>query len=363
MSLTVGVIGLGMMGRTHLDAYAKLTNARVIAIADANLARLGGAESAAGNIKGQAQGAFDLSNVTRYASGEELIRDPDVQVVDICVWTHLHANLVELALAAGKHVLIEKPLTRTVEEAQRVVNAARNAKSMIMPAMCLRFWPAWEWLHDEVVVKQRFGKVLSADFRREASHPGGPFYSNGAQCGGALLDLHIHDVDFIHYCFGIPAAVTSSGYSSVSGEPDHVATQYHYMSADAPSIVTATGSWCYSPGFDFNMRFTINCERATVVYDLQAAEPLVVCAEGRRTAVALDATMGYEREIRYFIDQISAGQRPDRVTVEQAGSALCTIRAERESLNQRQRVSVQVPTEFRDNAASIAQRATASVVH
>jgi predicted dehydrogenase len=355
MRTTIGVIGLGMMGRTHLDAYAKLPNAHVVAIADANAARLAGNEQAQGNIKGQAQGGFDMSQVKRYATGEELIRDPTIQVVDICVWTQLHAELVEQALAAGKHVLVEKPLTRTIDQAQRVVRAARSATTSIMPAMCLRFWPAWEFLREEVVVKRRFGKVLSADFRREAAHPGTPFYSDGAQCGGALLDLHIHDVDFIHHCFGVPSAVTSSGYAQVSGEPDHVSTQYHFSGADAPAIVTATGAWCYGAGYDFNMRYTVNCERATIVYDMQAADPLVICAEGKRTPVAVDPAMGYEREIRYFLDRIANNQRPDRVTVEQAAATLCTIFAERDSIRLQQRVTVQVPSEFREQTAAAAR--------
>ena len=53
--------------------------------------------------------------------------------------------------------------------------------------------------------------MLSASFRRVASHPGGPFYSDGARCGGAALDLHIHDTDFVQYCFGMPTSVTSFG--------------------------------------------------------------------------------------------------------------------------------------------------------
>lgn len=354
MRTTVGIIGLGMMGRTHLDAYAKIPNAHVVAIADSNVDRLAGNEKAQGNISGQAQGSADLAQVKCYSNGADLIRDPAIQVIDICVWTQLHAELVEQALAAGKHVLIEKPLTRTLDQAQRVVRAARNAKSFIMPAMCLRFWPAWEFLHNEVVTQQRYGKVLSADFRREASHPGSAFYRDGAQCGGALLDLHIHDVDFIHHCFGIPTAVTSSGYSTVSGEPDHVATQYHFSGADAPKIVTATGSWCYASGYDFNMRFTVNCQRATIVYDLQAKDQLVVCADGKRTPIVCDPAMGYERELRYFIDKISANQRPDRVTVEQAAATLCTIDAERESIRRGSRVTVQVPAELRDHVVMAA---------
>src|SRR5215218_9414997 len=225
--INVGVIGLGMMGQTHLDAYAKRADVTVVAISDKDPDRLSGKTRAVGNVEGQAQGGFDLAKAKGYAEGMDLIKDKAVDVVDICLATPLHVEYAIAALKKGKHVLVEKPLARTGKDAQKLANAAAKAKGMSMCAMCMRFWPGWTWLKDAVDQKT-YGPVYSANFKRLASMPPGAFYANGELSGGAILDLHLHDTDFVQFVFGKPAAVFTQGYTKTSGQLDHVVTNYLY---------------------------------------------------------------------------------------------------------------------------------------
>ncbi len=314
--LNVGVIGIGMMGSTHLDAYAKARGARVTAVADLIEERREGRSVTAGNVKGQSQGGVNFARFRKYDEGMRLIADPDIDVVDICLPTPLHARYAIAALKAGKHVLTEKPFALNGAEAARLVAAARHAKPMLMCAMCMRFWPAWAWLKDTVAAGT-YGRVLSAHFRRVASHPGGPFYSDGDACGGAILDLHIHDTDFVQYCFGKPDAVFTRGYSRITNRLDHVTTQYLYRRIP---LVVAEGGWAMTPGFGFQMQYTVNFERGTAVFDLAAQDQLTLVAGGKRTAVKVKAGIGYQHEIAYFVDCIRRGVRPR--TVEPASAAL-----------------------------------------
>jgi len=107
--------------------------------------------------------------------------------------------------------------------------------------MCLRFSPEWVWLQ-KAIRTGTYGQVLAARFRRVAEPPawGQKNFFNGAESGGGLFDLHIHDTDFVQYCFGRPEAVFSTGYSKMSGAIDHVVTQYQFASGP---IVHAEGSW------------------------------------------------------------------------------------------------------------------------
>jgi predicted dehydrogenase len=337
--LSVGVIGLGMMGQTHLDIYAKLPGVRVAAVADQDPANLSGEKKAGGNIEGQAQGGFDVTapDVKKYRDGLELIADPDIDIVDVCVPTPGHLPLGLASLEAGKHTLIEKPLARTVEQALQLAKAAERAweqhRVVSMCAMCMRFWPGWDWLA-EAVADQRFGPVRAATFRRVAPFPGGPFYANGEASGGAVLDLHIHDLDFIRHCFfkhADPAslAIDRRGYTKVTGQPDHVLTTFEVppgtpgVSDDA--LIFAEGGWVMADSFPFTMQYTVNFENATATFDLARGDRSVhLHQDGSTTEVDLPraGTMGYEHELAYFIDRVRQGQPADRVTLRDAAASV-----------------------------------------
>ena len=326
--LNVGVIGLGMMGATHLDAYARLRGVKVVAVADLIEERREGRTVVGGNVKGQSQGGIDFAAFRKYDEGMKLVADPDLDIVDICLPTPLHARYALAALKAGKHVLTEKPFARTGREADRLSEAAGDARSMLMCAMCMRFWPAWAWLK-EVVDRKAYGRVLAAQFRRVTSHPPGDFYRDGDACGGAILDLHIHDTDFIQYCFGKPDAVYSRGYAKHTGRIDHVVTQYLYGSIP---LVVAEGGWAMAPGFGFQMQYTVNFHKATVVFDLAAQDPLRVIEGGKSRPVRVKAGMGYQHEIAYFVRCVRTGTRPRAVEPASAALSVRIVEAEARSI-------------------------------
>src|SRR3954471_18804604 len=264
----------------------------------------------------------------------DLIADKSVDVVDICLATPLHVEYAIAALKKGKHVLVEKPLARTAKDAQKLAKAAAKAKGLSMCAMCMRFWPGWTWLK-EAVDRRTYGRVLSASFRRLATMPSGAFYANGEQSGGAILDLHIHDTDFVQFLFGPPAAVSSRGYTKTSGAIDHILTHYLYdgaEGADAPPLVTAEGTWAMAAPYEFRMQYMVNFDQATAVFDLLAPEHLSLYRNGQKEAVALDARMGYELEIAYFLDCIAKGEKPSVVTIQDAADAMKLIEAEEKSV-------------------------------
>jgi predicted dehydrogenase len=328
--IKVGVVGIGTMGRTHLDAYARCASAaEVVALADIVPDRLTGAAKVTGNIPGQAAGTLRSKSLHLYDEGMKLIADPQVELVDICLTTPLHVEYALAALKAGKHVMVEKPVARTSDDAAKLVAAARKAPTFAMCGLCMRFWPGWTWLK-AAADKNTYGPVRSAYFRRLSSAPGGPFYTSGKLAGGAILDLHIHDTDFVHYCFGLPRAVRSIGYRKTTSAIDHVVT--HYDFGRSGPMVVGEGGWAMADGFGFQMHYTVNFENATAVFNFDAGNKLTLSEKGKSRAVPLPADMGYQHEIAYFLGCIAAGQRPTTVTLESAATALRIIEAEQKSI-------------------------------
>ena len=327
--IKVGVIGLGMMGTTHLDVYSKRDDVEVVAISDIDPDRLHGRAMAAGNIEGQAEGQFDFDKVKKYDEGKKLLRNKQLDLIDVCLRTPQHMDFGRRVLRSGRHLMVEKPLARTARDAMKLVVESEKAIGFTMVGQCMRFWPEWVWLK-QAIDEKRYGKVMSAQFRRVSDHPGGPFYTDGDACGGALLDLHVHDTDFVHFCFGIPTGVNSIGYSKITNKIDHVVTQYIY---DDVPLVVAEGGWAMADGFGFHMQYTINFERATAQYDMDAEDSLVLIEPGQDPK-PIDAGpgMGYEHEIDYFINCIKSGQRPTTVTPNEAAISVKIAEAEQKSV-------------------------------
>ncbi len=134
----VGLLGLGVMGRRHLDAYRSLPGVEVLTRTSARFAHLQDPD----------------------ALYEAMIADPELDALDICLPTALHAPLTIAALDAGKHVLCEKPMALTVEACGRMLEAGKRNKGVLMVAHVLRFWPAYRVLHDAVAQGHLWGCSL-----------------------------------------------------------------------------------------------------------------------------------------------------------------------------------------------------------
>lgn len=328
--INVGVIGLGFMGQTHIKAYAAaneagFTNA-LAAVCDRDEGRLSGRIESAGNIDTGTddERLFDPASLQAYTEPSALLADASVELVSICTHTETHADLAIAALEAGKHVLIEKPVAVTSEQVQRVADAARASDRVCMPAMCIRYWPEWAWIKTKIE-DGSLGKVRSATFHRLGSAPawGGGFYADLERCGGALVDLHIHDADFVRWCFGEPEQVCSTG------SLEHVTTLYKF--ASGPQHVVAEGGWGHDPAFGFLMRYLVVFEQATISYNSSKDDPFMIHREGATTPIIVDPITGYDGQIRHLIAALGAGEKP-QTTIDDAIGVARLLEAERRSL-------------------------------
>lgn len=327
--ISIGIVGMGFMGQTHLKSFqsihASTGAARVVAVADRDPARRSGASTASGNLVTTGTGAADpFDGVRGYATPQELLADPEVQAVSVCTPTDSHAEVAIAALKAGKHVLIEKPVALDLESVRAIEQAAKSAGRVCMPAMCMRFWPGWTWLK-EAVSSRRYGNVLSASFTRIGSRPSWApeFYLDPTRSGGAMFDLHVHDVDVIYWLFGMPESVCATG------DAFGVSAVYRY-GAGGPGRVAATGAWLTPQGFPFRMQFLVEFEAAIADWDLTRTPTLRVVEGGKVQDVDVGAGAGYEPEAVEFVAAVQEARQP-RTTLDDAAAVTRIILAERES--------------------------------
>ena len=331
--IRVGLAGLGFMGQQHFMIYREMDEVDLVAVCDKQPERVSeSAESVGGNI-GEAE-ALDLSDQARYESFEEMLGSEELDLVDICTPTHLHAEMTVAAVEAGCHVVCEKPMARTVEQCDTMIEAAEAAGKMLFIAQCIRFWPEYEVLA-QMVADGELGEITSARFVRQSPTPG--WASEGwlmdpELSGGALLDLHIHDVDFVLSVFGTPEAVLARGANIVSeGSPvDHVDTSYLY--AEGP-VCTVQGGWVMPDSYPFEMGFQVLGTEGLLEFSVNN-DPMLrfYPFDGQPMTPEYEPGTGYENELAYFVSCVESGNTPARVTPESARESVRIITAEAASI-------------------------------
>jgi UDP-N-acetylglucosamine 3-dehydrogenase len=210
--MKVGIVGAGDIGRAHANAFAAQHGIQVAIARGTNPSR---ADQLAADVGCEV--ALDFA---------ALLSDPAVAGVVICVPNDLHVDYVCQAAAAGKHVLCEKPIALTLDDAHRAASCASAAGVSLAVGHCLRFWDVYRTARD-VVRSGRLGRLLSLSCRRalpllRTVRGAFDWRHDGSRSGGAVIDLQVHDLDFIRWTLGPEVALSSSGLRSASGTFDHV---------------------------------------------------------------------------------------------------------------------------------------------
>ncbi len=306
--IKVGIIGLGGMGGVHFSAYQANSQAQIVAVCDVDEAKLQGGGTQL-NIGGGAK--IDLSGVKTYSSADELLNDADVQLVDICLPTSLHAQHAIKALAAGKHVFCEKPIALTTDEAAQMAAAQESSGQQLMIGHCLRYWPQYLKAH-EIIESGEHGKVVYARFHRSGATPTWSWdgwLQDGARSGGAVLDMHIHDVDTAIWWFGVPVEIRAAGYV-VNDLPMSVDATWHYKNGP---LVYLHGSWDDNGG-PFRMSYKVVLEKATIEWDSSKSDAVLLHKNGETQEFTVSAESAYQAEIDDFVACLSENRPMTRIT-------------------------------------------------
>ena len=219
--LNVGVIGAGSISALHLQSYQKNERVNLYAVCDLNEERA--------NTKAKTYGAAKV-----YTDYHELLADPQVEAVSICTWNNSHAEIAIAALDAGKNVLVEKPLCKTVEEALKVQEAVKRSGKLLQVGFVRRYASNTK-LIKEFIDAGDIGEVYyaKASCLRRLGNPGGWFADKERSGGGPLIDLGVHVIDLCWYLMGKPKVTSVCGntYSKL-GNRSNINNLSFYQASD-----------------------------------------------------------------------------------------------------------------------------------
>lgn len=307
--LKVGLIGCGFMGAMHANCYKNIEGVEVVAFADIR--------------KEKAEELSAGTNATIYGDGKELIANANVDIIDICLPTFLHAEYAMLAMEKVKYVFVEKPVALTVEEGKAMLAKSKDTGAQVQVGQVIRFWDEYVELK-KIVESGVYGKVINANFRRLSPRPDWGWNNwllNYKLSGGAGQDLHIHDVDYVLSVFGQPKNFYS--VKNVNGEKNsYVNTIMQYDDF----VVSVEGTWDLPANYPFTATFRVVFENAVVenaggkfmLYTKDGAseikmdkKELVGGVEGGN----ISDLGGYYNELVYFTDKAKKGEKIDKATL------------------------------------------------
>lgn len=310
--LAFGICGLGFMGRTMFAHLHDHPRARVVAVcARSEASRSGDWRDALGNLAAAGGRRFDLTGVATYDDVGALIGDERVEAVAVALPTPLHADVSVAALRAGRHVICEKPMALRLRDCDRMILTAEATGRTLMIGQCIRFWPQYERIQ-RLAADGALGAVRFATLKRLASPPGystDNWLMDHRQSGGAIFDLHVHDVDFAQQMLGIPDAIQARGGVGPSGGIDHVVALWTY--ADG-RYALLEGGWVHHPPWPFEMQITVHGTRGTLDWSLRRGPRVARFDGGAVHEVEVADANGWQRELDYFIDRVLAGAPVER---------------------------------------------------
>lgn len=315
--LKIGLIGCGFMGTMHANCYKNLPGVELAAVADIRA--------------GKAQELARGTNAAIYADGKDLIANAQVDAIDICLPTYLHAEYALLAMDKVHYLMVEKPVTLTVAESEALMKKCAQTGCQVQVGQVIRFWDEYVALR-EMVNSGKYGKVINANFRRISPTPDwgwNNWLHDVSLSGGAAQDLHIHDVDYVLSLFGEPKALHSVRNSQ--GEPNsYVNTLMQYEDF----AVGVEGTWDLPGCHPFQATFRVVFENAVVendggkfmCYTAQGAQEIVIeklelAGEGG-TQGNISELGGYFNELLYFTQQAVAGAPIAQASLADAAASL-----------------------------------------
>jgi len=334
----VGILGAGFMGSMHATVYTQFPDVKVAGIADV-----------------RAEKARSLAEKVRsipYYTPEDLLKKEDITVIDICLPTFLHREYVVKAASLGKDIICEKPIALTVEEAEEMIKVCAEKKVRFMVAQVLRFWPEYRFLK-EAYDRKKYGQLRSIWCQRLSAPPTWGWQNwllTGERSGGALVDLHIHDTDFLLYLTGCkPEKITSSGRKD-NGAYTHIFTTFVFPQ----NLVCQTeGGWDLPANFPFVMAYTAVFDKAVVEFNSRNSPSLTVYeASGKierpifetKKANGTEGNIsdlgGYYFELRYFIEHVVHNKPFGVITPEQARDSLEIVLLEKKSADTGQSITL-----------------------
>ena len=300
MPLEIGIAGAGFMGQKHALSYANIDDTAITAVATPS--------GPDGFVT-----AHELDRAETFTDTTELLSNANIDVLDVCTPTDTHLDIVRSATEVGVDVFLEKPIAGSLTDAQEIRRLVAESDSTLMVGHVVRFFPEYRAARDTDI-----GTPGVARARRLSPFPGwgsDGWYENRDRSGGVFLDLAIHDLDYLRWCWGEVEEVFARCHRKPHAEHGFVTLRF---ANGAVGYVEA--SWAQPDSRELTTELELSGDAGLVEFDSATPEPYRLWTDGG-AEIESSRTDPYRRELAHFVECIETDTEPD-VTVEDAIMAL-----------------------------------------
>lgn len=318
--MRVAIVGVGGMGTHHFNIHRNMNDTTLVAACDLNIDQL----------KDKARG----TEIHLYTDYYEMLEKEKPDVVDVSTPTYLHAEHAIAAMRAGAHVICEKPMALSTEQAQQIISVSKQTGKTFMAAHVVRFMGAYAYL-ENVIRSKKYGAPLKIYMRRIS---GTPLWSydgwmlDKERSGHVCLDLMIHDIDFMQNIFGLPLDISGAQYE-MNKLTNYISANYIY---NGFSVSIESGWFKTNIPFDADYYAIfeegyVKLKDGTIIdngntVDLDRRDVI------ENTGINISNADGYAQEIRHFIDCIKNGTSPS-ITPESSAQSVALVEKTLKKLN------------------------------
>lgn len=294
----IGIVGAGFIAEKHAAGINDFNNIILTAVADIDALKR--------NTFAEKYGC------AAFATMEDMLNANIVDILVLCVPTHLHVQFALNAIRYGIPFLLEKPIAMDSRDAQTIVTAASEAGITMMVGQSLRFKAEYATC-TQLYREKKLGRIKLVYAARLGQRPSwGAWYNDPKKSGGVLYNITLHDVDYLYSLFGMPNNVYAVG----NGAEDVIAT-LHYANGMSALVDTSA---MMSPGYPFTMHLRMDGDEATCAYDFIGGENTEICKtseltfyrDGIAEKIPVQAFSNHGAELSYFADCVERNIEPER---------------------------------------------------
>jgi len=331
----IGIVGAGFIAEKHAEGIKQFNNIKLVGITDI--------------VAKKCKDMASKFGVKPYSSFAELLSDDTIDIIDICVPSHLHLDFSLQTIRAGKPFLLEKPIAMNSSDASMIVNSAKEAGIEMMVGQSLRFKPEYMYAK-ELITSGAIGEVKQIYTARLGQRPSwGEWYADSKKSGGVLFNIMLHDIDYLYSLFGDVKRVYAVGTKCDNGGYEDIMATLTFSSGQQAII---DGSSMMTPGFPFTMKLRVDGTLGTIEYSFVGGENTEICRTSELhlytisqepKLIACQKFSNHGKELSYFADCLERGIKPTLCMPEESVRVIEILESIMRSINKQKVVLSAAP--------------------